>query len=373
MQLEADVVVVGAGPAGISAALAAAHADLRVLLVDSQARPGGTIAAAGLHSLCGLYIADTGDAVPVSPVAAAWISTIGASPRRIGRVHVLPLHQEMFSQAAEQLLAAQAGIRFQPRIFLQAGMSLRCRALVDATGQASMLAMLGYPTMKTEATCPGLGFVLDDVDMRTAPDTLQLYRHFASRRWPFFPTLVPGETDSSVLRGVINLDPGLQGQPAAVLTGLAREYLREMLADLRTSCPGFACARQMRVGERIGQRSGRVYAGPQRISGQQIAAGAHREAAVRAFWPVEHWQDLRGPRYVYPPAGGYGIPDACLRVSQSPAVFVAGLCVSATSAGQAAVRTAGACLETGHRVGRLAQQAALSASPQTHFLRRSRA
>jgi sarcosine oxidase subunit alpha len=38
-----DVLVVGAGPAGLSAALAAAEQGLRVLLVDEQPRPGGSL------------------------------------------------------------------------------------------------------------------------------------------------------------------------------------------------------------------------------------------------------------------------------------------------------------------------------------------
>ena len=40
---EADVVVIGCGPAGISAATTSAALGLRVLLLDEQAAPGGQI------------------------------------------------------------------------------------------------------------------------------------------------------------------------------------------------------------------------------------------------------------------------------------------------------------------------------------------
>ena len=39
--IETDIAVVGAGPAGLSAALAAANAGARVVVLDEYAEPGG--------------------------------------------------------------------------------------------------------------------------------------------------------------------------------------------------------------------------------------------------------------------------------------------------------------------------------------------
>jgi D-hydroxyproline dehydrogenase subunit alpha len=54
-----DIVVVGAGPAGLAAARRAAEADARVAVVDDNPRPGGQIWRAGLHG--------------VEPEAARWM------------------------------------------------------------------------------------------------------------------------------------------------------------------------------------------------------------------------------------------------------------------------------------------------------------
>ena len=40
---EVDLVIIGAGPAGMSAAAVAAQGDLRVLMLDEQPQPGGQI------------------------------------------------------------------------------------------------------------------------------------------------------------------------------------------------------------------------------------------------------------------------------------------------------------------------------------------
>ncbi len=53
-----DVLVAGAGPAGLSAALAAAEAGARVILCDEQAEPGGSLLAGAPGRIDGLAAAD---------------------------------------------------------------------------------------------------------------------------------------------------------------------------------------------------------------------------------------------------------------------------------------------------------------------------
>ena len=53
-----DVLVVGAGPAGLAAALAAADAGARVILCDEQAEPGGSLLDGGVRAIDGGSAAD---------------------------------------------------------------------------------------------------------------------------------------------------------------------------------------------------------------------------------------------------------------------------------------------------------------------------
>jgi len=77
MNHHTDVMVVGAGPAGLCAALAAAKTGVDVLLVDNHAKAGGEITARASAQLV--------DGVP----ATGWVDTIVAELNRLPNVKVL--------------------------------------------------------------------------------------------------------------------------------------------------------------------------------------------------------------------------------------------------------------------------------------------
>ena len=117
-----DVAVVGGGTAGIAAAFAAARAGARTLLVERSDRLGGNATQAGVHTICGLYLAaDAGDAVYANPgfprrfaegLAAA--GGTGAA-ERAGRVYVLPTYPERIASYAAELLARPGAPALWPR------------------------------------------------------------------------------------------------------------------------------------------------------------------------------------------------------------------------------------------------------------------
>ncbi|MGH8197491.1 MAG: sarcosine oxidase subunit alpha family protein, partial [Steroidobacteraceae bacterium] len=72
-----DVLVVGAGPAGLAAALAAAESGARVMLCDEQAEMGGSLLAGATARIDGL-------------TSAAWLERTVAALRQHARVRLLP-------------------------------------------------------------------------------------------------------------------------------------------------------------------------------------------------------------------------------------------------------------------------------------------
>ncbi len=93
MREQFDIVVVGAGPAGIAAAVTAAEAGLRVAVVDDNSAPGGQIWRSGAH---------------LPRAAQHWIA-------RLQRSSVVPLHgRRVFDAPEPNLLCAE------PSAFLSA-------------------------------------------------------------------------------------------------------------------------------------------------------------------------------------------------------------------------------------------------------------
>jgi len=362
LALSAEVVVAGAGPSGVAAALAAAQAGAEVLLVDAHAQPGGTLHYSGLHALCGLYFPDTDRPIPVSDTARMWAQAIGSVPQRMGRMYILPVKPGQFSQTALKLLAAQPKIKTAFTTTLRPGDRLEFRSLVDATGHAAILNMAGQPTVQTEPTCPGMGFCLGGVDTRFPWSPLQILRYLIRLDREFLPCFVHQSERAGHVRGVLNLAPKFHADEPAQLLARADECLDGMVAELRTAFAAFKRSRLEWRGENVGLRSGRVFAGTKRLDENMIRNCDPGHACVRGFWPVEWWRDLQGPQYLYPPPGGYVIPDECLRVSHSPSIHTAGMSLSSTSLGQAAVRVAGVCFETGRRAGELAARDARQSS-----------
>jgi glycine/D-amino acid oxidase-like deaminating enzyme len=115
MTIQCDVVVVGAGAAGVPAAVAAARNSADVLLVERRAYPGGTAVAGQHRHICGLY---SNAAVPdESPLNGGLVAEVcdrlhalapGKRPVRMGKVDVLPYSPAQLRQVFADLLKAEA-------------------------------------------------------------------------------------------------------------------------------------------------------------------------------------------------------------------------------------------------------------------------
>jgi glycine/D-amino acid oxidase-like deaminating enzyme len=107
------IAVIGAGASGLACALAAARAGSTVILLEKTARLGGTVTAALIHTLGGLYD-DAGEflnpGLPVELVERLLQASSDTSKRHMGRVWVLNVDPLVYERVVEDWIASQSGI-----------------------------------------------------------------------------------------------------------------------------------------------------------------------------------------------------------------------------------------------------------------------
>lgn len=369
-----DIAVVGAGTAGVVAALAAARKGARVALVEATDRLGGT-AIHGLHRfVCGLFLA--GGSWPGAPLHGTATLDFcrrlaGGDPGeravRRGRVWLLPFAGGAALEAcAEAAVGREANIRVYRRnppvrvvpaagriaeIELASGESVNVKAAIDCTGSAALCRMAGCEVVSSSAPAlAGYGVEVRGVEEGKASPwglsisvPLRLRREAnAGRLAPHlaFSTWEPGDLPGS---GWIKLALPL-AQAAR-----AREAAEAVWNVLKPE-PAFARADVARFLPDVLPRERGHLAGEYLLTRSDVlAARRFPDGVVRNAWPIERWTEDQGVVYRYLPDGEcHDIPVRCLRPNGGPAnLLCAGAAISADSEAAAAIRVMGVCMALG--------------------------
>ena len=379
MKASVDIVVVGSGAAGIAAAVSAARAGCKTLLLDQRPAAGGTGGFSGLTTLCGLYD-DAGkflnegfsrefaEALAERRPSARLESGIQqehagsetGAPIKMGRVWVLQYRPERFRELASNLILAEPNLRTgwstalkevtveSDRITRLNG--LQVGAVIDCSGTAEVARAVGAEYLATDETtqASAIVFPLCNVtrELKTAADMAQVLMPLA--RAGFAPLNLQQSLESNTL--------------TAKFTGPA-EQVRPLIEFLRQNVNGFeSCATP--VTEFIpARRAGRMIVGQYVLTGEDVLAGRKFPNAVaRCAWPIEQWDEKGVARFKYLPAGThYEIPARCLRAAKIGNLFMAGKTMSADVDAIASARVMGCCLAAGAAAGNLAAEYLASA------------
>ena len=390
MSRTVDVLVAGAGPAGIAAALAAARAGARVLVVEAMPFPGGMGSAAQVHTFCGLYRPDSdtpayannglASELPARLVRAGAAAT---EPVRMGRLWVLPHDPARYAREAEKWLAAglRIEVRFSTRLTaaetacglvrsatLAGGERREAGAFVDCTGDATLAALAGAETRMEESARlqrPAVILRLAGLPGKwtEAAGRLTLAASIVeSVRNGLLPSAALGAAfragmDGDTVWCTIDLRGGDAWDPLdeAALTALAEaggavgEALRAHLARV-TGAP----VRVTGWPPRPGVRESRRIVGDHILTGEEVLGGTRfADEIAEITWPMEFRETAAGPRFRWPQRPG-GIPLRSLRARGFSNLFAAGRCLSCDHEAQAAIRVMGLCLATGDAAGRAA-------------------
>jgi hypothetical protein len=400
-----DVVVVGSGSAGATAAVAAARQGARTLLLEKLPFLGG-VSTAVLDTFYGFSTPGS----RARKVVGGLADEVVAGLRRLGPVLERPNTYGAgtgVTYLAEHLkvvwesLVTGAGARVLVHAFVQdaevdggrvrrlvvatkAGLArVGAAVVVDASGDADVchFAGLGYELAGEAEPAQTLTttFRLVNVDQRRrrAVAKEELHRLMAEaaesgaydlprRDGSDHPTPVEGMTATVMTRlpsarraggRVVNVtDPLLLTEAELAGRRQALEYVRFLVDRV----PGYEHARLAALGTQIGVRETRRVHGDARLTAADVLAARQFDDQVGLCGaPIEDHHDGQGTTWRYLPDGQVvGIPFGTLVARDAANVLVAGRCFSATHDAHASVRSMAQCMAMGQAAGTAAALAA---------------
>jgi hypothetical protein len=245
---ETDVLVAGGGVSGVAAAVAAARAGARTLLVERQGFLGGVAAAGLMTSATNFCITASGRPLVrgiAQKVLDRLVASGGVTPDwRTPALPQLPFDQETFRVVLVEMLH-DAGVEMLLETWVagvlregetltgvlvetQGGrQALLARAFVDATGNADLVAAAGAPYRNQPPDSGSLLFQMRDVDL----DQTAAYFEAHPDQWPHYCDQVTSLEDFLAnwrKRDTFHLPHGGGRQMRLVQDAIARgDYIRE--------------------------------------------------------------------------------------------------------------------------------------------------
>ncbi len=383
--MRCDVAVVGAGAAGIAAAVAAASAGLRVVLIEREGFVGGLASSAMVGTLCGLYYRSLGKArYAVRGFARRFAAQLerasGTKPvRGMEGLYFLPYEVNAFHREAVRSLQRHdvqlrlqslvAGVDCESRSIVRLTVhsplmdgTIKPGAVIDCTGEARVSRLAGRRCLPVSSRQAG-AFVFRVAGLPDLPESalaltlIRALRRGIERnelgRECERLSIVPGSVQHGSALFKLGL-PGVADPTRADLTARARSH--EIVQALRDCDPVLAALRIVAMAPRVGVRSGPRPWGLAVLDEAAVLECAKPDEGVAiGAWPVEYWGEGRKPEMRYFPLDDhYLIPAPALVSRDFDNLFFAGRGFPATEMAMASARVIGTCLGTGYAAGRLA-------------------
>ncbi|MGH8981588.1 MAG: FAD-dependent oxidoreductase [Acidimicrobiales bacterium] len=373
--ITADVCVVGAGIAGLSAAIESARLGRRVVLVDSLPVLGGQM----VNSLIGLFCGVFGNAPERRQLTHGVFDDIFETLGPSGDLHFNHHHTttvyydeialarwaERTVQALDiQLLLGAVianvdkdadcigSIRFATRF---GDVEVFATGFVDASGDASLAWEAGFVCQVPERPIYGSQqAIVEQVDDRFRPDPEEFAKrlsatvsHYGLIRRDGLAFFFPGR--GTAVLNMTHIEAPLDPLGASQIGLEGRAQVDRVLDYLRTEYPEAFGKAKVRAYGMPGRRQTRWLKGVHQLTADEVREGVRFDDAVaRTAWPIELHDRPEG--YVWEPFGPDHLHYVPLRSMLSPECrnyVAAGRCVDGDAAALSSVRVMGPCAAMG--------------------------
>ncbi len=417
----AQVLVVGGGPAGIAAAIAAARAGADTALVERY----GVLGGAATVGLVGPFMTSYSDDGTTQIIGGLFDELVrrmvalggavhpadvrAGSPEAgfygFGHDHVTPFDPEALKLVAAEM-ALESGVRLHLHtdfidpileerwlrgavVHSKSGLgAIGADVVIDCTGDADVAHRAGAPTVKGRESDGGMQpmtmfFRVGNVDDRAVSDHMAAHPEEQGQAFHALVERARAEGRLRIARDKVGLyrsvQPGvwrintsrmqgLDGTDAADLTRgevEGRRQVWELMRFFRAALPGFAEAVLLDTAVQVGVRETRRIVGAYVLTADDLGVGRHFDdvIALGAFpfdiHPVtgEGGGTASALEAGLRTANVYQIPYRSLVPREIQQLLVAGRCLSATHEAAGAVRVMPPCFAMGQAAGTAAAQA----------------
>jgi hypothetical protein len=399
-----ELVVLGGGPAGITAALAAGRKGRRTILVEAYGFLGGAGTAAGLSTFCGLHAAVFGEHEQVvhglcDDILDRLRAMDGLNAPHLSvqdRIQAQAYDISAYKIAADELLGA-AGVEIlfhaygcgctmasEDRIETllvetkSGRFAIRGEIFVDASGDGDLAAWSGVPHELGDGAgnmlYPTTMFRINGVDHQRAGDAWKLIPKLmdeaerSGRRFPRKKPIVRPQRNPIEWRANLTQIKTPEGR---AVNGIdAREFSYgeiegrrqcwDVFSFIKEVTPGFDEAYIVEIAPQIGIRETRRITGEYQLDRDDILGCRDFDDTIGVNgWPVE--AHVAGDvNFVFSEWGSRGfnqIPYRIIVPQKIENLFVAGRCASMTHEGQSSARVTGSCFVMGQAAGTAADLA----------------